>query len=883
MNICPKCGAKYDDNINVCATCGVVTVPENSMNFQNNSGTIPLPNQNTGKTQKKKKSPKKIAIIIGIILVLILGIAAFSGGDENDAQPVNKDNPIGKTVMIYVVGSDLESINGAATADFTEIAESGVDTEANDVLVCTGGSFLWQNDYVTAEENAIIRLNGESFEKIESNPVKNMGESDTLSDFITYSMKNFPNDQYVLLLWNHGGGPINGYGFDEVYEYDSLSMKEIQAALDKSGLGKDNKIELIGFDACLMGNIETAWCLKDYANFLVSSQETEPGFGWNYEFLENLQYYQNGQELGKVIIDDYISSYDGFEMTLSCFDLSKIENTEKTINDLFADVNTFITKDGFESLSKVRYKTKTFAKAGGDTEYDIVDLNHLVTLLEEHYPDKAKAVKDSIGELVCYSGSTVTNASGVSICHPYENADYIASIDSYVQLYQEFDFAENYTKYLLNFGLMANGVDADTIEKYSDLILKSNTKNTFNVKLSDEQMASLAGAQYVVYTKIPASESNTGKDEFFPVFCGEDITVDDNGVLYATYDTKAVFAVDKKTGDDSGIPIYLEYIYDGSGDFKYSTDAFFSRIDENENKLGYESVDVRWMLKKDGDKVYFAEAFVVPPEDKAEDFVSGKQTVNPDDYDTYNIVNPSYYAVADDEGNTILEKTGTGYGWVIDKDPGYELEYREIENLENYYIAFEFIDIYGNKSMTCLTPFAEQSSDSTPETTEKPVADNSDKMAGFDFQDGKIAFEGKVYDFPMKASDLIAAGWEYTADFKKLGANETGAVTFTKGIDYITTIVMNTSDKEIKLKDAIVIDFDYEFYKNSNGLAFAKGIKPGMSKADFLKVIEGYDFEIEEGDDVTYYKTPYTGEGYSYQFAVYESDGVQTLRITYEN
>ena len=881
MKNCPNCGSTCDDNVRYCLSCG--SKIENTTNNSQQENTTN--NSQKENTTKKKKSPKKIipilipAIILGTIIPIVLIALIFGGGDDG----LDKSNPIGKTVMVYVVGSDLESVNGAASVDLSEISESGVDTDANNVLVYTGGSLLWQNEYVTAEENAILKLTGDTFEKLESYPIKSMGESSTLSEFITYGMTNYPNEQYVLLLWNHGGGPIQGYGFDELNDYDILSMEEIQTALTQAGLNEEKQLELIGFDACLMGNIETAWCLKDYAKYMVASQETEPGFGWDYEFLENLQYYQNGQELGKYIIDSYISSHKLYEMTLSCFDLSKVDKVEKSINDLFADVGTEITPETFAKLSKIRYETKSFAKAGGDSEYDIVDLNHLVTLLEEHYPEKAKIVKENISELVCYSQTNVTNASGVSICHPYENDDYVENIDIYIQLYKKFGFAENYTRYLLNFGLMLNGYDADEIVKYSNIILNSGTNNTFKVELTTEQLKSLAGAKYTVYVKIPGEESNTGKDEFFPIYTGEDITVDENGALYATYNSKAVFIVDKKTGEDSGIPMCLDYLYDGSGDFRYSTDAFFSRITGSEYEFGYDAVDVKWMLKSEGDEVYFSEAIRVPTDEEAANFVSGKQTVNPEDYDTYNIVNPSYFAVADENGNITLEKTGGGYGFVIDKSSGYELQYKEIDNFNNYYMTFEFVDIYGVTTMTNLTPFVEGNDvvmDSTDST--QTVVDKTKDMAAYNLNDGKIAFEGTVRSFPMKVSDFVKAGWKVTTDLTKLGANEGNFIYFTKGQDMIGAGIINTTSKEIPLNDAVVYDMDYNTLENSNTLIFAKGIKLGMSKTDFLNATKGYKFETTNNGGEIRYETPYTGDGYRYKFIINENGCVSSIRLIYE-
>ena len=57
------------------------------------------------------------------------------------------------------------------------------------------------------------------------------------------------------MLWNHGGGTALGFGYDEMYPDDMLSLSQIGNALSDSGI----KFDIVGFDACLMGTIETAY------------------------------------------------------------------------------------------------------------------------------------------------------------------------------------------------------------------------------------------------------------------------------------------------------------------------------------------------------------------------------------------------------------------------------------------------------------------------------------------------------------------------------------------------------------------------------------------------------------------------------------------------
>lgn len=153
----------------------------------------------------------------------------------------------------------------------------------------------------------------------------------------------------------------------------------------------------------------------------------------------------------------------------------------------------------------------------------------------------------------------------------------------------------------------------------------------------------------------------------------------------------------------------------------------------------------------------------------------------------------------------------------------------------------------------------------------------SDKL-----EDGVIGINGKAYSFPIKVSDLTSAGWELTIGSTKLAPNEITALSFSYGNEQIFAGVINTTDTEIQIDEAILYDLEYSFFEIDSGFEFANGIKPGMSKDAFLKATTDFELEFEESGEATYYKTPYTGEGFSYKFKIDESGILSSIRIVYE-
>ena len=117
---------------------------------------------------------------------------------------------------------DPESECGMAT-DVIEIVSADFPRERINVVIQTGGTEQWQNEYFTAESLARYLVIDDDLELLEELPAESMGESETLAEFINYCMENFPAEKFGLIMWNHGGGAVSGFGVDELFNYDGLN------------------------------------------------------------------------------------------------------------------------------------------------------------------------------------------------------------------------------------------------------------------------------------------------------------------------------------------------------------------------------------------------------------------------------------------------------------------------------------------------------------------------------------------------------------------------------------------------------------------------------------------------------------------------------------
>jgi len=150
----------------------------------------------------------------------------------------------------------------------------------------------------------------------------NMADPKTLMDFVTWAVKTYPSDKYVLILSDHGMGWPGGWSDPSASgSGDSriplaarignlLYLNDLDKALGtiRSQTGID-KFELIGMDACLMSQIEVLDMLAPHGRYAVVSEETEPSLGWAYtSFLDTLIANPDatGAELAKSIVKTYI-------------------------------------------------------------------------------------------------------------------------------------------------------------------------------------------------------------------------------------------------------------------------------------------------------------------------------------------------------------------------------------------------------------------------------------------------------------------------------------------------------------------------------------------------------------------------------------------------
>lgn len=367
------------------------------------------------------------------------------------------------TVMVYMIASDLEASNGLAWQDLQEMmaAEYGDNIQ---VAVQTMGCRKWSTDALrsdTAQRFTVgsggILMQDDELGQLDST------DPETLEDFITWCSQGFPADRYILVLWDHGRGPVYGYGYDQYQSMDAaLTLDEIQTALRDA----DVLFDTIGFDACLMGALETGCTLYDYADYLIASEDFESAKGWNYTgWLNALGEDANlsTPELANILLEDYIADCEAenADGVLSLIELGYMKPLYQAWED-FAYANQ-------EALTAFNYSRKTqgtrrsisdWADRTGEgdgysmNDYFVTDLMGVASTIESEESD---ALKEALSCAVVKTAATEGDASmtGLSVSLPYGDPDFYGKLK---EVFGGCGFDEEYLTYLSAF-VTAEGSD----------------------------------------------------------------------------------------------------------------------------------------------------------------------------------------------------------------------------------------------------------------------------------------------------------------------------------------------------------------------------------------------------------------------------------------
>lgn len=360
-------------------------------------------------------------------------------------------HPVGYTDLL-VDEEVVAEMKGNASRDLDEIMSETWNSQIS-VVIQTGGATHWSKEEINPNRTQRFLYKDGKFEQVADMPLQDSCAVDTLTDFLDFCNTEYRSDHNMLILWDHGAG-VFGYGGDSIFN-TSMSLADLREALSNVYKPDPKKpaFDIIGFDACLMAAVDVVHYLDGYAAYMAVSEETEPGFGWDYgPWLQALSDDPSisPAKLAQTIADSYMDYYmrlavnnttlfsdpAPMSLTFSVIDVNQGKGlydaycalTKKQLSDAAHDISVL------SEIGRCGQRSPKFCGSASSV-CNLIDLGTYIDYMVDTYPNECSRIKEALGKTVLYhreSGS-LCNSQGLAIYLP-------CAIDSYSGLSYLLDY-----------------------------------------------------------------------------------------------------------------------------------------------------------------------------------------------------------------------------------------------------------------------------------------------------------------------------------------------------------------------------------------------------------------------------------------------------------
>jgi hypothetical protein len=340
-------------------------------------------------------------------------------------------------VILYSAGDN--NLASFLHQDINELESVGSDENTHIVTIADQGN-QWNAAFKGAKVFYLKKDNDMS--KINSPLLKNLGQVNTadpqfMASSIAEIIKKFPAEHIAIIIGDHGAGWQGAIEDDTHHKF--MSLPEIREALEEIYQKTGKRIDVLAFDACLMAMAEVGYELKNAVKYLVASEETEGGSGYNYNILFSkaikdavskiqqaalFKVNVDPEEFAKIIVES-AKEYSNDIQTISAVDLDKVNDLVSKLDE-FAKLILSSPKQDIQKLKEKIRQTQSFAIGSFRDLYHFANLIYEDNSISQDLRNKAKEIMDALNKYIVneFSNDKYKNAYGVSIELPsYGNVD----------------------------------------------------------------------------------------------------------------------------------------------------------------------------------------------------------------------------------------------------------------------------------------------------------------------------------------------------------------------------------------------------------------------------------------------------------------------------
>lgn len=399
--------------------------------------------------------------------------APASSGEKNSTVELPQEKKK-LTVMVYMIGSSLESKSNLAANSIVTMLTGNIDTDEVNVIIETGGTKKFHNISTADQkfdESKIQRwfVDGTKLRYLGdagSTEGNSMTGKETFESFLKYAKKNFPAGRYEAVLWGQAGGPVNGFGYDEINSSSGqLAVTDISNALADAEMDLD----LLLFDARLMGAMESGYTLASHVDYMIASEDNEYSIGLNYtNWFNGISHdpSMSAIDQGRIILDDFIKDNkgkgDGMTNVVGAYSVIDLKALKRNTSDKLKNLAELLkaaekTEDGRDHLRQAGKEAYEFAEA---YSYDLVDICSFLSAIEENYKGEgkdgidygeiraaARSLKESVQKAVEVNRYVTPEddggVSGLTIYFPQQDTD-SEKKKNMVSKYENLSFSTSY-------------------------------------------------------------------------------------------------------------------------------------------------------------------------------------------------------------------------------------------------------------------------------------------------------------------------------------------------------------------------------------------------------------------------------------------------------
>ena len=348
------------------------------------------------------------------------------------------------------------NLNESAEEDLESLRKGSLYSEMDIVVQ------LDRWEFVDEQETIRYHIKDGEIEEIKRLGETNSGDPTVLKNFIEESAKAYPSEKLMVIVWSHGTGVDD---FDiysakrERYFVPEEEIEEIAISFDDSAkdfldnielqkaLDVDVPIDILGFDACLMGMFEIAYQLRNQAKFIVGSQFVEPASGWDYpRVLEDLSIDKKSETMAEELVKFYGDYYEreSFDVTQSAYNLEVIEEVAKSL-DCFSK----LLLENLEDKKDLKYTILSSQLFNKNEYVDMVDFikNVQGRLKIESLEPYAKKLLKALDRFIVANhtmGYSMRDANGVSLYFPSQKRPFKETFE----MYEKLDFSKEYPHWM---------------------------------------------------------------------------------------------------------------------------------------------------------------------------------------------------------------------------------------------------------------------------------------------------------------------------------------------------------------------------------------------------------------------------------------------------